>query len=103
MTFLYCASFVRRFASRAKRVRRVRYDVCNVMPSFFCRLLTARIIDGSYLPEVLVFVVVVVAFLQDLSRLFMFCWFSFIWSFSLSSLLHFFMHRDRRIMAEEGE
>ncbi len=53
MTFLYCASFVCRFASRAKRVRLVRYDVCDVMPSFFCRLLTARIIDGTYLPEVL--------------------------------------------------
>jgi hypothetical protein len=101
MTFLYCASFVRRFTSRAKLVCRVRYDVCDVMPSFFCRLLTAKIIDGTYLPEVLVFVVVV--FLQDLSRLFMFCWFYFIWSFSLSALLHFSCVEDRRIMAEEGE
>lgn len=95
---VFCSSFC--FPREARPFRSLRCLRRDAKP--FGRLLTSRIIDGTYLPEVLVLVVVVV-FLQDWSRLFVFCCFYFIWSFSLSSLLHFFMHRDRRIMAEEGE
>jgi hypothetical protein len=49
-----------REARPSRSLRCLRRDA-----KFFCRLFIARIIDGSYLPEVLVFVVAVVVFLQD--------------------------------------